>query len=856
MTPKLLAPLVLAGAIGAAPGDVIVLDAVADATIYEDNDTGANGSGDFIFAGTNNGGGARRALIRFNVLGSIPVGATIQSVELRLFMSRGGSGQVALYPLLEDWGEGPSDPPGNEGPGTIAQTGDCTWVHRFFDADTPGDSTPWATPGGDFLMPPSASTFVGAVNQTYSWSTTEMALDVESWLATPGSDFGWILVGNEGTNSTASRFNSRTNPTPSTRPQLIITFTPPPGAGSCCFVDGSCIITTEGDCAGAGGTFNGVGTSCSPNPCPVPTGACCLPDGSCVTTEEGDCVAQGGIYQGHLTDCVGVECDAELTPYLDPMPVPPVAQPVFGEPGGFATYDIRVQQFQQQLHAQLPPTTLWGYEGMYPGPTIEAGAGQLTVVNWINDLRDENGALRTDHLLPVDLCPHGATNDAKHVTHVHGAHTPAEFDGYPEDTFLPGESDTYIYPNEQLPATLWYHDHSLGQTRLNVYLGEAGFYIIRDAFENSLGLPSGEFEVPMLFQDRSFNQDGSLQYPGVWQGMFHGDYNLVNGKVWPYFEVKRAKYRFRWLNGANTRTYTLSFSDGTPFDVIGMDGGLRETPVTLTEVTLAPAERVDVLVDFSSMAPGTEILLTNSASTPFDAPPGTDVIPEVMKFIVTSETGPAPATPATLRPFTPIDEGDARISRDFLLQPFFDECTGLRWLINGLHWGAITERVEKGSTEIWRFVNPSGMTHPMHLHLVSFQVLDRQPMQLVDGVPVATGPATPPGPEDQFWKDTVKVHPGEMVRVIARFEDYEGLFAYHCHILEHEDQEMMRQYLVVNCLVDLAPPEGVLDFSDVAAFLTAFGNGTVEADLAAPLGVFDFSDVFEFLVAFGKGCPN
>jgi spore coat protein A len=201
---------------------------------------------------------------------------------------------------------------------------------------------------------------------------------------------------------------------------------------------------------------------------------------------------------------------------------------------------------------------LWGYEGTYPGPTIEAGAGELAVVNWINDLRDDEGEFLTRHELPVDLCPHGASDDAKHVTHVHGAHTPPEFDGYPEDTFLPGEQDTYLYLNEQLPATLWYHDHSLGQTRLNVYLGEAGFFIIRDEFENSLGLPSGEFEVPMLFQDRSFNQDGSLQYPGVWEGMFHGDYNLVNGMVWPYFEVKRAKYRFRWLNGANSRTYTRS----------------------------------------------------------------------------------------------------------------------------------------------------------------------------------------------------------------------------------------------------------------------------------------------------------
>ncbi len=854
MTRMLLACVALLGAMSAARGDVIVLDAVADATMYSSNDTGGNGSGEFFFAGRTNVATLRRALIRFDVVASIPVGSVIESVELRLYMSRGGPGAVELLPVLADWGEGASNPAGNEGAGTAAQDGDPTWAYRFFDSADPFNSPAWTTPGGDFLMPASASTTIGGIG-TYSWSTTEMALDVESWLASPGSDFGWILVGNENANSSASRFNSRTNPTPSTRPQLIVTFTPPPGAGSCCFIDCSCIITTSADCTGSGGTFNGVGTSCSPNPCPVPTGACCLPDGSCVTTEEGDCISQGGVYQGHLVDCIGVDCGVALLPYLDPMPRPVVATPIIGTPGGFATYNMRIQRFQQQLHSQLAPTTLWGYEGMYPGPTIEAASNALVVVNWINDLRDDQGSYLTEHELVVDPCPHGATNTPKHVTHLHGSHTLPEFDGYPEDTILPGEMDTYLYPNEQLPATLWYHDHSLGITRLNVYMGQAGFYLIRDAIEDALDLPKGEFEVPMVIQDRSFNQDGSLQYPAAWQGMFFGDYTLVNGMVWPYFEVKRAKYRFRWLNGANSKTFTLSLSDGSSFDLIGVDGGLRETPISMTEITLSPAERADVLIDFSQMAPGTEVLLTNSASAPLNAPPGTDVVPEVLKFIVTADTGPAPATPAFLRTIEVLDESVSRITRDFLLEQSSDPCTGTTWLINNLGWDAITERVEKGSTEVWRFVNPSSMTHPMHLHMIFFQVLDRQPMEMIDGVPTPTGPATPPEPVDQFWKDTVKVNPDEMVRVIARFDDYTGFFPYHCHILEHEDQEMMRQYLVVNCLVDLAPPEGVLDFSDVAAFLTAFGNGTIEADLAAPLGTFDFSDVFEFLVAFGKGCP-
>ena len=855
MTRVLIACAALLGGLGMASGDEIILDAVADANIFTDNDFWGNGSGDYFFAATSNDGTSRRGLVRFNVGASIPVGSVISSVELRLYMSRGGPSPVTIYPILADWGEGASDPPGNEGAGAAAQEGDATWAYRFYDEDDIFNSPAWATPGGDFLTPESASNNVSGVGQYYSWSTTEMALDVESWLDNPGSDFGWIMIGSETVEGSASRFNSRTHPDPATRPQLIINFTPPPGAGSCCFIDGSCIITTDGACTGAGGTFNGEGKTCSPNPCPAPTGACCLPDGSCITSEEGDCVLQGGIYQGHFVDCVGIDCGVTLLPYMDPMPLPSVATPTFGSPGGFAGYEMRVQQFKQQLHSQLEPTLLWGYEGVYPGPTIEAGVNALAVVTWINDLRDENGQFLTEHALPVDLCPHGADTLPRHVTHLHGGHTPPEFDGYPEDTFLPGESDTYLYPNEQLPATLWYHDHSLGATRLNVYLGQAGFYIIRDAYENALDLPKDEFEVPMVIQDRSFNQDGSLQYPIAWQGMFFGQYTLVNGMVWPYFEVKRAKYRFRWLNGANAKTFTLSLSDGSSFDLIGVDGGLREAPVSLTEITLAPAERADVLIDFSQMAPGTEVLLTNSASAPLNGPPNTGVVPEVLKFIVTAETGPAPATPAFLRAVETLDEADARISRDFLLQQTSDPCTGTTWLINGMHWNHITEHVEKGSTEIWRFVNPSVMTHPMHLHLVSFQVLDRQPMEMVDGEPVATGPATPAGVEDEYWKDVVKVNPGEMVRVIARFEDYTGLFAYHCHILEHEDQEMMRQYLVVNCLVDLAEPEGVLDFSDVSAFLVAFGEGAVEGDLAAPLGEFNFSDVLAFLTAFGAGCP-
>ncbi|MFQ5463025.1 MAG: multicopper oxidase family protein, partial [Phycisphaerae bacterium] len=481
--------------------------------------------------------------------------------------------------------------------------------------------------------------------------------------------------------------------------------------------------------------------------------------------------------------------------------------------GGAATYDIAARQFTQQLHAELPPTTVWGYGdgptgGTYPGPTIEATRDALVTVIWRNDLRDAQGNLRTNHYLDVDLCPHGAEDAAKMVVHLHGGHTPAEFDGYPESTSLPGAFAVYEYPNHQLPAALWYHDHAMGITRLNVYMGLAAFYIIRDAQEIGLGLPSGEFEIPMAIQDRSFNADGSFKYPSAWQGNFFGDTILVNGKVWPFLNVKQGKYRFRILNGCNARTLALSLSNGATFQIIGGDSGLLPAPETLSEIVLAPAERADLILDFATYPAGTEILLTNSAPAPYPGSPGVGVIGQVMKFVVTGTAGHTNAIPTTLRPFEPLAEQDAVQVRDFELSTVPDPCTGSRWAINGLSWVDITEQPVLGTSEIWRFINPTGISHPMHMHLVSFQVLDIQAFAMVNGEVVPIGSPVPPPPHLAGWKDTVEVAPNRIVRVIARFEDYLGRFAYHCHILEHEDHEMMRQFETVECTTDAHCDDG------------------------------------------------
>jgi spore coat protein A len=493
-----------------------------------------------------------------------------------------------------------------------------------------------------------------------------------------------------------------------------------------------------------------------------------------------------------------------LTPFVDALPRPAVAQPTSGSPGGAATYTLAIREVQQQLHRDLPATTVWGFGdgatgATYPGPTIEAGRDQPVTVTWVNDLRD-GGVLRTTHYLPVDTCPHGA-DDARPrtVIHLHGGHVPAASDGYPEATFLPGEQATYQYPNTQLPATLWYHDHALGITRLNVYMGLAGFYLLRDAVEAGLDLPAGEFEIPLVIQDRSFNADGSLQYPAAWQDHFFGDTILVNGKVWPYLEVKQGKYRLRLLDGSTSRAYTLALSSGASFAVIGTEGGLLPAPVTVSTLTLTPGERADVVVDFASYPAGTEILLTNSAPAPYPGTPGEGVVPDVMKFVVLPAAGHTAALPTTLRPLDGLAEADAVQARTFELRRFAEACTGQAWYINGLGWDDITEFPQLGSTEIWSFVNRSGITHPMHMHLVMFQVLDEQAFEIQNGEVVPIGSRVPPPPEAAGWKDTVPVPPDEIVRVIARFEDYKGRFPYHCHILEHEDHEMMRQFQTVLC---------------------------------------------------------
>jgi spore coat protein A len=801
-----------------ARADVVTIGASKDNTLYEPIQQDgyadvSDGAGPTMFAGKvkdalNQAGqvAVRRAVIEFDVAGSIPPGSTIDSVQLTLFCDKVGQNanfNVTLHRALSEWGEGTSNT-GNsqQGRGEPATTNDATWRHTFYSSQF------WSVVGGDHAPTASATKAVGPTG-SYTWgSTSGMVADVQTWLDDDSQNHGWIVRSSESVIQTTKRFATSENATVNNRPKLVINYTPQTIVGACC--DGSsCSLTEPGACA-LPDVYQGDGTTCTPNPCFVATGACCADNGTCSEVTQASCESGGGSYLGDGNSCAAADCPVVLTQYLDPLPIPPVAEPVSGVPGGAAIYELAMKESKASLHSELPLTTVWGFDdgthgAGFLGPTIEAHSSLPVTVNWTNDLRVfETGQLRTSHYLPVDTCVPDALDDAQTVFHLHGGHVPAAVDGYPENTFRPGDPPvSYLYPNNQQAGFLWYHDHSLGVTRLNVQMGLAGLYYLRDSVEDALNLPAGEFEVPLILQDRRFNSDGSFRYPATGNDHFFGDKVLVNGKVWPYFDVKKGKYRFRILNGSGSRVYTLALSPPSSvlnFTVIGTELGLLEAPVNgVGQLTIGPGERYDVVVNFAGLNTNDEVLLENSAGAPF--PNGTLDLTEVMKFRVTSLAGDTDPLPTTLRNVTPLDPGSAVVTRDFVLKRSgLDNCGRQSWLINDLGWHDVSEFPELGTVEIWRFINDSGVAHPMHMHLVAFQILDRDGFtQGPGGEIVPNGNPQAPPAEESGWKDTALVAPNEILRVIARFEDYKGRYPYHCHILEHEDNEMMRQFESVLC---------------------------------------------------------
>jgi FtsP/CotA-like multicopper oxidase with cupredoxin domain len=419
-------------------------------------------------------------------------------------------------------------------------------------------------------------------------------------------------------------------------------------------------------------------------------------------------------------------------------------------------YDITMQVGTKQI---LPGklTTIWGYNGLYPGPTIKARSGRQTVVRQVNNLQESMSV------------------------HLHGGHTAPESDGHPTDLIGPGATKTYVYPNNQAAATLWFHDHAIDVTGRHVYMGLAGFYLLSDSVEDSLPLPKGDNDVALLIQDRLFNSDGSLNYPLTDQRILTGvggDTLLINGAIQPYLQVGRRKMRFRILNGSNARIYKVALSTGDALIQIGSDGGLLSTPALRPAISLAPAERIDVVIDFSKYPVGTEIVLKNQNS--FLSPS----LPDIMRFDVVREEADESSIPSTLRSVVRLPESSASVTRTFDLSQTFQNGRNDIWTINGKLYDPafVDAKPRLNATEIWTFRNFSDQAHPIHIHDIECQILD------VDG--------TPPAPGDDGMKDTFLVPAGGTTRVIGTFTDNVGEYVSHCHILEHEDHAMMINFAV------------------------------------------------------------
>ena len=508
-----------------------------------------------------------------------------------------------------------------------------------------------------------------------------------------------------------------------------------------------------------------------------------------------------------------------LKKFVTPLAIPPTLKPIRRGPKG-TFYHVKMTQFKQRLHRDMPLTTVWGYNGRSPGPTIRARKNERVHVKWINKLP-------LKHLLPVDQTIMGAgpnNPQVRTVVHLHGTVTRQGSDGYPTAWFSRDfkvvgpqfRRKVYVYPNSQNATTLFYHDHALGITRLNLYAGLSGAYLLTDPHEASLPLPKGKFDIPLIIQDRSFKKNGQLFYPsnttppvkGVNPSIvpiFFGNTIMVNGTVWPFLNVEPRKYRFRIVNGSNSRFYQMKLSSGQSFIQVGSDQGLLSKPVLMKEITLGIGERADVIIDFSKHK-GQNIVLTNHARAPFPAGtlPNPDTTGNIMQFRVSRHLSSPDKSriPAKLNVIPRLSPAKARRVRWMKLSSTTDKYGRMVQQLNNRGFSApVTEKPVLGSIEVWNFVNPGTNTHPMHLHLVKFQVLSRRPFDVNYYTKTNkvryTGKAIPPAPNERGWKDVVRANPGQVTKIIARFVPYTGLFAWHCHILEHEDYDMMRPMRVV-----------------------------------------------------------
>lgn len=572
---------------------------------------------------------------------------------------------------------------------------------------------------------------------------------------------------------------------------------------------------------------------------------------------------------------------AALTPFRDPLRMPIIVRPSPDSITEIAMVDAAIR-----LHSQLPPTRMWTYDGHFPGPTIETRKGQTVRIAWTNKLTgtcpvkavwipgDGPGPGR----LPYNLAgssgafprPEIASLTAWTAVHLHGGHQNAIHDGATEYGVTTGNSQLCEYPNE-VATHLFYHDHAMSVTAVNVISGLVGNYFVRDDDERRLDLPTGRYEIPLTIADVNFDTDAhgnltgellakrvlaakvSSPAPGsIPRSLpFYGPFTMVNGVVWPHLDVEAARYRFRLVNASPTRSYRLVVLDERTrqpvrgvMTLVGTDMGLLGEPHVIDEaLTLAPAERADFVIDFAGY-PGQQLTVVNTQQ---GAPPGRPVLdaniphPEVIQFRVSQQARNTKPLPPVLSPsFRRLSSADVPVhaTERFVLTGYdktgampqlwemqdvgTDDPGGGRIVQVALPDGVRNLRcvatkfedtttffTTPGAWEKWTFVNVAGVhtsiSHPMHIHLMNFQVIDRRSVD-ASGLdfraaatrkPITVGDALPILPEESGWKDTVNVQPNSVVTVAGQFASATGKVVYHCHYLDHEDEGMMRPIVVM-----------------------------------------------------------
>ncbi|GLC87005.1 multicopper oxidase family protein [Lysinibacillus piscis] len=517
---------------------------------------------------------------------------------------------------------------------------------------------------------------------------------------------------------------------------------------------------------------------------------------------------------------------ATIPKFVDELPKPVVAKPKYNRSyQRNEYYELQMLEAEHCFHKDFPPSTIWGYNGLYPGPTIEATKDKTIYVKYKNQLPSK-------HFLPVDVTLHAANDsqEVRTVTHLHGAKVDWESDGHPEAWYTRDYThigpkfsrEIHEYTNHQPGTTMWYHDHAMALTRLNVYAGLAGFYLLRDTLEERANLPCGEYEYPLLIQDKSFNEDGSLFYPAeppfpvpVYPSItpgFVGNTIVVNGKVWPYLCVEPRKYRFRLLNGSNRRGYIIRLSNDAPMTQLGTDGGLLTAPQSILSVTLLPAERTDIIIDFS-MWQGQTITLCNDDTDFSDE--HTKVIMQ-FKVQLPLQCEDTSDIPAQLAMSMDLHPHHAHIERQLSLTASTDTFGRPMLLLdNRMYHDPATEKPALDSIEIWSFINTTPFIHPIHLHLVQFKILERRPFDVElyqnEGTLVYTGPPEEPHDYERGWKDTVKADAEKVTKIIMHWKDHVGHYMWHCHFLEHEDHDMMRPILVIKDVHPIQQPHANIE---------------------------------------------